>query len=125
MAGSQKGAQEWHEIGLRIRQAREHLSLTQDAVASHLGVTRPVISNIENGLRRVNLSELEKLAALFGFPITHFFAVGRDDDSVAALFRSKEISENDRLKLNWLHGFLTDWALIRDIMEDADASKSF
>ena len=125
MAGPRHGAPEWHEIGMRIRQARERLSLTQDAVAAHLGVTRPVISNIENGQRRVNLPELEKLATLFGYPATHFFAVAENSDSVTALFRSKDISEDDRLKLSWLHGFLTDWALIRDLMENADGSTSF
>jgi transcriptional regulator with XRE-family HTH domain len=54
------------EMGSRIRQAREACGLTQEQVATHLGLKRPVVSLIESGERAVSLSELEKLSYFFG-----------------------------------------------------------
>ncbi len=54
------------EMGSRIRQAREACGLTQEQVAGHLGLKRPVVSLIESGERAVSLAELEKLSYFFG-----------------------------------------------------------
>jgi transcriptional regulator with XRE-family HTH domain len=52
-------------LGQRIKQIRESLGLSQQALAEKLGVSRPSISQIENGERKVSAEELKKLAEIF------------------------------------------------------------
>src|SRR5207253_9292123 len=42
------------ELGRRIRQARESCGMTQDEVAEKLGVSRPIVVQIEQGKRTVS-----------------------------------------------------------------------
>jgi transcriptional regulator with XRE-family HTH domain len=52
-------------IGLRIRSFREAKGMSQQKMAERLGVSRPTISQIENGERKVCAEELKKLAEIF------------------------------------------------------------
>ncbi|MGQ0836309.1 MAG: helix-turn-helix domain-containing protein [Gammaproteobacteria bacterium] len=56
----------------RLRQAREYLNLSQDEVASHLGIPRTALTNIESGQRRIDAIELKRLADLYRQPVSHF-----------------------------------------------------
>ncbi len=49
----------------RLREAREYVGLSQEEVAQALGLSRPAISNIELGNRRIEAIELDKLATLY------------------------------------------------------------
>jgi len=53
-------------LGQNIEQMRKDRSLTQSQMASELGISRPTYINIENGERDPSVSELEKVAAIFG-----------------------------------------------------------
>ncbi|MDE6492303.1 MAG: helix-turn-helix domain-containing protein, partial [Lactobacillus sp.] len=48
---------------VRMRKARK---LTQTEVAEQLGVSRPTYISIEKGQRDPSVSELERIAAIFG-----------------------------------------------------------
>ena len=77
------------ELGRRIRQARESCGMTQDEVAEKLGVSRPVVVQIEQGKRPVSGLELQTLAYLFARDIRDLLADEfAEDDVVHALFRS-------------------------------------
>jgi transcriptional regulator with XRE-family HTH domain len=65
----------------RLRKAREYVGLKQDDVAKHLDVPRSALSNIEAGLRKVEVLELTKLAKLYQRPVTWF----TDEDSQPAV----------------------------------------
>jgi len=54
------------ELGERLRVAREGKRITQLAAADAIGAARTTIVAIEQGKRRVQLSELQKLASTFG-----------------------------------------------------------
>ncbi|RRW42894.1 helix-turn-helix domain-containing protein [Pseudomonas luteola] len=56
---------ERNEIGDRLRQAREYVGLSQDDVAAVLGLSRPSVTNMELGTRKVEVLELNKLAKLY------------------------------------------------------------
>lgn len=78
------------ELGTRIRAAREACGMTQDAVATHLGVSRPTVVQIEAGNRSVSSLELDKLSYLFGRDIREFVAASfQQEDTLAALFRAQ------------------------------------
>lgn len=61
----------------RLREAREYVGLSQEDVAQALGVSRPAITNIETGNRRVEAIELDKLATLYRQSVT-FLLSGED-----------------------------------------------
>lgn len=64
-------------LSARIKEEREYLGLSQQEVASHIGVPRSAISLIESGARRVSAEELSRLAELF--QTTMDSLLGRDD----------------------------------------------
>jgi Zn-dependent peptidase ImmA (M78 family)/DNA-binding XRE family transcriptional regulator len=64
--------------------------MTQDDVATHLGVSRSTVAQIEANNRSVSSLELDRLAYLFGRDLREFLADGfEEQDSLVALFRAK------------------------------------
>lgn len=57
----------------RLRDARLKAGLTQTAVAERLGVPQNFVSKVERGERRIDPTELEELARLYGKRISFFF----------------------------------------------------
>lgn len=53
------------EIGERLRIARENAQITQNVSAQEIGVARTTIVAIEQGLRKIRIDELQKLASLY------------------------------------------------------------
>ncbi len=88
------------ELARRLRFSRLNVGLSQEAVAAELGVPRPTISQIESGKRGVGSLELAKLAELYHYPLTAFFAEdfqqALSDDPLAPLFRLAEFQPLDR-----------------------------
>jgi transcriptional regulator with XRE-family HTH domain len=60
------------KLAIRLREAREYLGFSQDQVAQHLGISRSALSNIETGQRKVEVTELTRLAALYKRPLANF-----------------------------------------------------
>ena len=60
------------EIGKRIKKLRAGLGISQGRLAEKLGVSRPTISQIETGERRICAEELEKLAEIFNVSVDGF-----------------------------------------------------
>lgn len=59
-------------IARRLKEAREYVGLSQEDVAAALGVSRPAVSLIEAGTRKLDSVELGKLSRLFGRPAQYF-----------------------------------------------------
>lgn len=55
-----------------IQQQRSKHGLTQEYMASELGVSRPTYMQIERGRRELTITEAKKLAAVFGMSLDHF-----------------------------------------------------
>ena len=53
------------DMAMRFREAREYIGLSQEDVARALNLSRPAVTNIESGTRRVEAVELDKLARLY------------------------------------------------------------
>lgn len=78
------------ELGRRLRAARESCGLTQDDVASELGIARSSVAQIELGNRGVGGLELGKLAHLFGRDMRDLVAVEYPEaDPIGALLRAE------------------------------------
>ncbi len=67
------------ELHERIRLAREDAGLTQGQVSKLLDVSRPTVSDIEAGRRKVSAEELGKMADLFG--VSTEWLLGRDQSA--------------------------------------------
>src|SRR5437879_5983184 len=48
----------YREIGSKIREGRERLGLTQEALAKHVGLSRTSITNIEQGRQTILVHQL-------------------------------------------------------------------
>ena len=84
-------------IGKRLRKRRRLLGLTQEQVASHIGIRFQQIQKYESGANRVSASRLHRLAEVLRVPITYFYpdpvlgeAVESSADSVRTARRADE-----------------------------------
>lgn len=106
------------EMAVRLRDAREYLGMSQDEVAAALKLSRPAITNIESGSRKVEAIELNQLAQLYGRPVTYFLSGEQADQTsserVAFYARTlKGLSEKD----------LTEVARFAEFLRAGSASK--
>lgn len=98
-------------MALRLRESREYVGLSQEDVAQALGVSRPTITNIETGNRRVEAVELDKLATLYRQSVTFLLsgeeAVGMVPTQVQFLARAvKGLSSKDMEEVARFASFL-------------------
>lgn len=87
------------EVGMRIKQLRKARSLNQDDLGNVLNLSRPQISNLENGRRNINLHQAKALADYFGVSLE---TLGLKTDEVETndlLERAKLIFENETIPL--------------------------
>lgn len=64
----------YKDIGKKIQMAREEAGLSQEEMASRLGITQAALSNYELGKRRLYLANIEQIAALLKKPLSYFLA---------------------------------------------------
>lgn len=60
-------------IGLRLRQARNDMNMSQDKLGKGLGITFQQVQKYEKGVNRVSASTLAQIAAMLNKPITYFY----------------------------------------------------
>lgn len=105
--------QEWRALGERLRESREFLGLSQQDVADLLKLTRPAVTNIETGKRKVSTLELREFARLYRKPYDWLIGestggVPSEDELTQALYRTtSELSERDRAQLLRFAQFLS------------------
>ncbi len=97
--------EEYMRMGVRLREAREFLSLSQEAVADALRIPRASVSAIESGKRKVSSLELRDFARLYRRLLDSFY--DRHEDSAPAeseadhaLYRAvRELSDDDKVQV--------------------------
>jgi len=77
------------QLALRLRQAREYVGLSQDDVAVSLGVSRPAVTHIESGTRRVEAVELETLSQLYGRSVQFLLGGVSEEDTPKVAFLAR------------------------------------
>ena len=98
-------------VGMKLRDARERMGLTQEQVARLLGVKRSEVSYYETGRRPISLGKLARLATLYGYPVDYFLrpdAAGAGE--VAVAFRAQDLSDEDLEIVAWAKGLIADIA---------------
>lgn len=61
------------ELGLRIKRARENVGISQEDLAALVKLDQRAISELENGKRRMAVTELPIFADVLNVSITYFF----------------------------------------------------
>lgn len=89
------------EIGNVLKAFREKNILSQEAVASFLGIKRELLSYYENDSREPSVEVLEKLADLYGAELSDFFEKDQSliNTNVAFAFRATDINAEDLKQL--------------------------
>lgn len=93
----------------RLREAREYVGMSQDDVAAVLGVSRPAVTNLESGARKVEAVELDKLSKLYGRSVSYLLHGEAEpkDEKVAFLARATQgLTERDLDELARFAAFL-------------------
>lgn len=78
-----------------IKQLRKENNLTQEYLASEIGVSRPTYKQIENGKRELTISEAEKLAKTFNIPLNDFLQGKRGKRITIEIKNNKENNKKE------------------------------
>jgi transcriptional regulator with XRE-family HTH domain len=65
------------QLGDRLKDARKARGLTQEAVATKLGILRTTLVAIEKGERRITPSELIEISKMYGRRVSEFVSNAR------------------------------------------------
>lgn len=75
------------QLGERLKDARKARGLTQEAVATKLGILRTTLVAIEKGERKVAPGELIEMAKMFGRPVSEFVSKRTNKEPFVPQFR--------------------------------------
>lgn len=67
-----------NQIAAELRKLRESLGLSQGEVAEKIKKTQSYVSRCETGSRRLDISEIEEFAELYGKTISYFLPSSKD-----------------------------------------------
>lgn len=77
-----------------VKQLRKKNNLSQEFLASELGISRPTYAQIEQGERDLTITEVKKLAAIFGIAVEDFLS-GRLAEHKVILEKKKTDKKGD------------------------------
>lgn len=98
------------KIGERIRSLRKEKKITQEQLASELGVKRAVISKYENENVNINVHTLERISSILG--VNPSYLIGYDDKIVSPdIYSDDELTELKN----------TAWNLYKRDIEEKDS----
>ena len=81
----------YKQIGSRIRRAREALGYSQEELGQLLGYSATAIYYFENGIRKVKIEDLKKIASILGKPVDYFLQEEPEDELMAILWRATQV----------------------------------
>lgn len=119
---------EWHDFGQKVRKRREELGISQQEIATALGIDQAKVSLIERGGRKVDLvKEVPALAKILRCPISYLCDQELDgqnasDDPVKALVSQyfPNVDFND-MELKRIRQFLEP--VLASFVENSDMKK--
>lgn len=90
-------------IGIKLKDAREYLGISQEEAAKVADISRSAISLIESGQRKLDAVELMELAKLYQRPMAYFtddsYTLTPEEEASFLARNIKKLSENDRKEL--------------------------
>ena len=87
-------------LGLRIKKFRQSRDMSQEALAKLLGVSRPTMSLIETGDRKVSAEEVKKLSEIFGVSVEAMFDEKKEPRLVVKETRAEYKKSESALRID-------------------------
>ncbi|HED38377.1 MAG TPA: helix-turn-helix domain-containing protein, partial [Ignavibacteria bacterium] len=84
-------------FGKFIKQQRNKRKITQDDIASELGISRPTYMQVERGERELTISEAKKLASIFGMSLEDFLS--GEEPKQRVTLEKKSNKENSSIEI--------------------------
>ncbi|MCQ2962341.1 MAG: helix-turn-helix domain-containing protein [archaeon] len=103
------------EIGNRLQELRESKGLSQSDLAKYLGISQPLLSQIESGNRNLNLSLLDKLCSLFGCSDSYILCKSDEYNSIDFSFRSKNAAREDLDCISSVHKIILNMRFLNKL----------
>ncbi len=113
-------------LGQKIKKLRELKDLTQEFMASELGMNQSAYSKIESGASEVSVSKLEKIASVLGikpediltFNEQMVFNVMHNQTGNGLVINNHTVSENEReLYLGQINSLKEEIAHLKKILD--------
>ena len=105
------------QIGKRLQELRESKGLSQSDLANYLGISQPLLSQIESGNRNLNLSLLDKLCALYGCSDSYILCKSDEYNSINFSFRSKNAAREDLDCISSVHRIILNMQFLNELNE--------
>ncbi|MEW6455328.1 MAG: type II toxin-antitoxin system antitoxin SocA domain-containing protein [Acidobacteriota bacterium] len=86
-------------LGKRIKELRERLEISQQKLAELLSVSRPSISQIENGERKVSTDELIKLSEIFNITVEALLDFKKEPEVILSDIK-KKMRQRPQIRIN-------------------------
>ena len=106
------------EIGKRLQELRESKGLSQSDLANYLGISQPLLSQIESGNRNLNLSLLDKLCSLYGCSDSYILCKSDEYNSINFPFRSKNAAREDLDCIASVHKIILNMRFLNELNEE-------
>lgn len=87
------------KIGRRIKKLRENSGFSQEALAKKVGISRPAVSQIESGERKIAADELLKLSKIFHVSIEDILNPSKEPEVVLPV-EKKTRSPKAQMRIN-------------------------
>ena len=110
------------QIGKRLHELRESKGLSQSDLASYLGISQPLLSQIESGNRNLNLSLLDKLCSLYGCSDSYILCKSDEYNSINFSFRSKNAATQDLDCIASVHKIILNMRFLNQL-NDGDSDE--
>lgn len=79
-------------IGLRLRQRRALLGMTQEKLAECVGITFQQVQKYENGANRISAGRLYEFSNILDVPVDYFYEGSKDGKKIVGLAESDQAS---------------------------------
>lgn len=86
-------------VGKRIKELRERIGISQQRLSELMGVSRPTISQIENGERKICADELIKFSEIFGVSVGSLLNLERPPEVILQQ-KKKEKKAKPLIRIN-------------------------
>ncbi|MFC2169557.1 type II toxin-antitoxin system antitoxin SocA domain-containing protein [Acidobacteriota bacterium] len=90
----------YKKLGVKIKKLREQSGLSQESLASKLGINRGSLSQIEIGGRKTNAEEIAKLAKIFNITTDILLDLEKDIEIVVGEFSGETVKEKTELRIS-------------------------
>lgn len=106
------------EVGYNIQQLLKERSMTQQALADVMGISKQVMSKIVSGAKAINVAEISRIASALGTTVDRLLVpVSRTTEVEAFSFMGKIKNDRTREKITVLNEVIREILLLEEITE--------